>query len=97
MLTHRPVALDLEAVARRVALDGPCRVIVSAEAYAVGPERALRQFGIQPDVIFIRSDGWTLGAPAQWRDIAERIWDTDWVGVIENGTVRTYQKAPEAS
>jgi hypothetical protein len=60
--------------ARRV----PRRVVVSGEGEAVLPYKA-QQMGVVPDVVFVRKDGWTLGAPARWEQLAYKMWADEWV------------------
>jgi hypothetical protein len=57
-------------------------VIVSREGKATTPSRALREFSIVADVVFVRDDGWTLGAPRQWAEVARDLWGGSWVAVI---------------
>jgi hypothetical protein len=65
---------------------GPNRIVVNKEGYATNQRRARECFGIDtPDVIFIRYDGWCLGAPLKFEDIAFKSWEGDWLGMIKNG------------
>ena len=59
---------------------GPTRVVIDRHGEAVAPRRALEKC-IRCDVIFIRADGWSLGAPLQFSDVAENMWRDEWVGV----------------
>jgi hypothetical protein len=61
---------------------GPRRVIINAGGSAVGPERAWRENRVKPDVIFVRDDGWSLGAPERFREVAFRLWQSSWVAFI---------------
>ena len=54
------------------------RVVVSVEGEAC-PEAGARDLGFVPVVVFIRSDGWTLGAPARFVDVAYGMWADEWV------------------
>jgi hypothetical protein len=38
-----------------------------------------RSMGIEVDYIFIRNDGWTLGAPFHLAKDAENMWKGDWI------------------
>ena len=58
------------------------RVLIDKEGTAVPPKRA-KELGVSPDVIFIRDDGWTLGAPKHLKDVAHSLWSDKWVGVIK--------------
>lgn len=70
--------------------DGPTRVVVTVEngsvAYAVPPEQAKRQWGIEPEVILVRKDGWTLGAMFRDRDPTFKLWEGDWLAEINLST-----------
>jgi len=54
------------------------RVIVDDGGYGVPPERAKQQYDIESAIYFKRSDGWSLGAPLQFEDIAYRLWANEW-------------------
>ena len=67
----------------------PDRILVSLEGDAVPPERAVER-GIPWDVIFIRDDGWSLGASNNLVLAAEALWSDKWVAVIKDGAVCQY-------
>ncbi len=46
---------------------------------AVSPQRAKREFGIEPTMIYERKDGWRLGAPKQFIQNALNLYYEDWV------------------
>lgn len=54
------------------------RVMVDVNMSAVAPLRAKDQYGIVPDVAFLRSDGWTLGAPNRLEAVAYSVWRDRW-------------------
>jgi hypothetical protein len=64
------------------------RVVVDPDGRATTPERARRDYGITPDIVFERDDGWRLGAPSVYKNIAEDMWKDEWqrVYVIEKET-----------
>lgn len=68
---------------------GPNRVIINIHGEATTPARAAKK-GIRPEVIFIRKDGWSLGAPRKWAYIAENMWKDEWIGVMKDGKVSKY-------
>lgn len=76
------MSVDLKEAVRGIMRGGPDRVVINSEGDGIPPKRAWAQHGITPDVIFIRDDGWTLGAPAYLEDVAERLWRDQWVGVL---------------
>ena len=59
----------------------PTRVMVR-EGCATNPQAALRDHGIEPDVIFVRNDGWMLGAPIHLALQAQRLWADQWVNIL---------------
>ncbi|RKY28536.1 MAG: hypothetical protein DRP83_00615 [Planctomycetota bacterium] len=69
----------------------PDRVLISSEGDAILPSRALER-NILWDVIFIRKDGWSLGAPKGLAFAAEALWSDEWVAVIRDGAVHQYYK-----
>lgn len=54
------------------------RVVIGERGTAVTPDRA-RELGIPIDVILVREDGWTLGAPKHLADVARRMFRADWI------------------
>lgn len=72
----------LDRYATAILRDGPTRVIVDSGALGVTPKRAREEYNITPDVIFIRNDGWSLGAPARFEQVALALWRDDWIGII---------------
>lgn len=65
---------------------GPRRVLVGADGLAVSSSRARDYHGITPDIIFIRKDGWTLGTPKRWIEVAEALWEDHWEAVLLKGS-----------
>jgi hypothetical protein len=61
---------------------GPTRVVINEAGEATSYRLALRDYQTNYAVVFIRDDGWTLGAPAHLEAVAEKIWEDKWVGVI---------------
>ena len=77
--------INLEHAELAIAQHGPKRVIINGEGEAVSSLRARRDHGITPDVIFIRRDGWSLGAPAIFERLAYRQWKLDWIAFWRRG------------
>ena len=73
------IDINLEGAVKRLHIHGPDRVVINDEGEAVSMKRLPE--GISWDVIFIRSDGWTLGAPSHLIDVAEAIWQDLWIAV----------------
>ena len=62
-------------------LDGgfrPSRVVVDNEGTGVPASTAYSEFGVVPHVIFMRNDGWSLGAPIEFEAVAYEMWDDAW-------------------
>jgi len=62
----------------------PVRVIVDEDGHAIPPEAASKM-AINSDIIFVREDGWSLGAPEEFEDIAYNMWRNDWTQFIRKG------------
>lgn len=73
--------INLVAAVGRIRLHGPDRVTVNEDQEAVSYLRA-HERGIIPDIIFIRDDGWTLGAPERFEREAYNTWPAQWIGFI---------------
>jgi len=54
------------------------RVIINADGEALRPDRAESEHGITPDIVFIRYDGWGLGARECDRSVAYRMSPDEW-------------------
>lgn len=63
----------------------PTRVIVDDGGLGTTPEIAESQYGITPDIVFIRNDGWSLGAPFGFEGIAYRMWSDSWTRFCHRG------------
>lgn len=68
----------------------PHRVVVDEYGTSVSPEDAKKRFGIEWRVIFIRDDGWCLGAPLFLERVAYEMWKNAWIGFVRrsSGKVR---------
>ena len=73
----------LESIVNGLRRTGPFRVMID-EHEAVPSARAEREHGIRPDVVFIRDDGWSLGAPAHLESAARALWEGSWVAVVRD-------------
>jgi hypothetical protein len=56
----------------------PTRVLVEPN-YGVPYDRALREYKTVPDVIFVRHDGWSLGAPKRLLNEAYWLHRNEWI------------------
>lgn len=73
--------MNTQQVIEHIRTHGPNRVVINSYGEAVAPNRAAAK-GITPDVIYVRNDGWSLGAPSQYESVACATWADCWVGVI---------------
>ena len=73
----------------------PTRVVTKTDGgqvgYATTPSMAA-EAGITPDIVFVRNDGWSLGARRRDALAAHRLWDHDWVGFADLATGKFYWK-----
>ena len=76
----------LGPLVRNIKESGPARVVVEPGGYAVGYRRALVDYQVVPTVVFIRDDGWTLGAPSEFIEDARVLWEREWIAVLEVST-----------
>ena len=72
---------NLLLYAKQIIANGPRRVLVESN-YGVTPQRAKEIYDIEPDIVFIRNDGWSLGAPDHLADKAEKLMASRWIGVL---------------
>lgn len=73
--------VELKQVVKEIMQFGPNRVMVSANE-TLTCSKAWSEYHIGPDVIFIREDGWSLGAPDNLSENAERLYNEGWAGVL---------------
>jgi len=94
MKTESEVMLAAEIEIKRW---GPRRVLIDKEGSATTPERAYRLQNRPVDIIFIRHDGWTLGATSELAEYAEQLWADHWIGVLVTPGIRaiTYAEYKE--
>jgi len=60
-------------------IEGPTRVVIDMSGEAIAPVRALEYHREQPDIIYIREDGWSLGTPHAFDAVAHNMWVDKWV------------------
>lgn len=61
---------------------GPNRVVINSAGEALSSFRAKEFYGVTSDIIFIRDDEWSLGAPFEFEEVAYDIWADKWVGYL---------------
>ena len=54
------------------------RVVVNEFGESKSPVAAAQQDGISPDIVFVRDDGWCLGAPKRFAAVAFGMWRREW-------------------
>ncbi len=64
------------------------RVVINKDGEAVNPRMA-KEMGFTPDIVFKRDDGWELGAPKEFENVAYQLWQYAWVSFSsrENGGI----------
>jgi len=72
----------IEKAFERLKIYGPDRVVIDDSGHAMHPVHARREYGLTPDVVFIRNDGWMLGTPKQFESIARELWKGTWVAQV---------------
>lgn len=77
--------MNLQIAAQRILEHGPRRVVVNEDGEAYSPQRAKTVYRIDPDIIFIREDGWSLGAPTRFEKVAKSLWAGQWIGFLLKG------------
>jgi|LSQX01.2.fsa_nt_gb hypothetical protein len=69
------------------------RVVTKVEggsvAYAEPPDMAAQK-GIEAEIVFVRDDGWTLGARLEDAHAAKSLWEGSWVGYVDVATGHYY-------
>ena len=61
------------------------RVMVEMDGLSVPPKQAKDVFQITPDIIFLRDDGWSLGAPLVLEKTAYDLWKDNWTHFVRKG------------
>lgn len=86
---------QLQSWADIILASGPDRVVVAANGTAVPSFRACRDYEVYATVIFVRDDGWSLGAPAELEGVAEAMYRDAWVGIMRapSTVMRRYDAA----
>jgi len=72
----------LIALCRTVRQMGPARVLVGSGGDATTVKNAWDDYRVFPDVIFVRDDGWSLGAPKRLEKVAYELWKDVWVAKL---------------
>lgn len=58
----------------------PNRVLIAADGSATSAKKAPAF-----DIVFVRNDGWCLGAPTRLERQAYDTWPEEWVSYVEHG------------
>lgn len=71
---------DIDKAIRKMLINGgPDRVVFNLHGNATTPKRALEEYGVRYDRVFVRNDGWTLGTSEALREVAHSLWKDEWV------------------
>lgn len=74
--------MNMAGVLEAIRKHGPARVVINHHGEAASYRAAMTVHHMLPLTIFVRGDGWTLGAPAGLEMVAYNTWAGDWVGVL---------------
>ena len=75
--------IDIDAIVRRVEARGPVRVLIGADGPATSPGRLPSTECPPVRWVYVRGDGWTLGASDRLREAARDQWPDEWVALLE--------------
>jgi hypothetical protein len=73
---------QLKQICSRAMNEGPTRIVINSDGEAVPPNKDNIKL---IEVVFVRKDGWSLGAPFHLIEVARKMWDDEWVGVLMAG------------
>lgn len=59
--------------------EGCRRVLINEYGETKTPRRAREENGVKSDIVFVRRDGWSLGAPLHLERVAYELWADHWV------------------
>lgn len=62
---------------------GPHRIVINSVGHAVPPEEAMLSYCVVPEVVYIRYDYWSLGAPLRFAEVAHSMYRSDWIGRMD--------------
>lgn len=54
------------------------RVVINRHGQAVRPDTAFYEHGVLTKIIFVRGDGWAVGAPMELEAVAYALWPSHW-------------------
>jgi len=69
----------LSDLADKVFGKGPDRMVINEEGEALPWSKARQLYNISPEIIFVRNDGWALGAPRELEKTAFQLWADKWI------------------
>ena len=74
---------QLKSLCRLLEHEGPDRVVINPHGEAIPPSAAKKAHDVVSDVIYIRDDAWSLGAPKSLDSVAHSLWAGDWIAKME--------------
>lgn len=85
----RPIEEEAEYTPTNI-FPEPDRVVINDQGESV-PGWKAHLSGVYMGAIFIRDDGWSLGAHPNDVDVAESLWPDKWVAVMVKTTIMSYE------
>jgi len=92
--------MQIEETIEKIKRNGPDRVLVDEDGETVTPLTASIHYpDVKIEVIFIRKDGWSLGAHSDLIGQAYDLWADHWafIWMLESNSVTTIEVFLEAS
>lgn len=83
--------MTLQDAWKHIAVRGPAAILVDRHGNQMLPDAALKA-GIGWDILYIREDGWSLGASFYLAQYAERLHRDQWIGWMRRGDKKPCSK-----
>jgi hypothetical protein len=70
------------------ATGGPTAVMLNQTQFEILPIAMAKNPDLRWDLIYIRNDGWSLGCDFYHAEYAEKLFKSQWVGLVRRGDTR---------
>lgn len=64
------------------------RVVIDEHGTSVPLGRAVDDYDVFPDVLFLRDDYWILGAPQKFERVAFQMWRDNWIKYVRRPSTK---------